>query len=326
MLSRLKKQALAQGAFFAGLMTAIGLLGVYIPPLFFLTNLLVPLPLAVLVRQQDLKTGLFALTLFAALLFLFLGPGLDVLILVLQTVPLALVLGLLFKNHASAGVSVFLSSLTLTVFTLLGLTISMWVTGNNLFVPGEEMKQAMEQAADWYARAGLTRELSRTETEQIFAETARFVSQLIPAHLVTWSIISAFLTYLLTRKVLRKLSYAVTPLPPFAQWQFPWYFSWGLIAGLGLTLAGDWLTLFPVAVLGKNVLCVSGFLYLIAGISVCSFYLAKWKIPGLVKLIVAGSTVFYLPFAIILLAVLGIMDTFVNLRRFSALDEAGKRK
>lgn len=310
-----KNQALVQGAFFAACMAAAGLLALLVPPLFFLANLFIPLPLVVLVRRYDLKAGLFTVIIFCVLLFLFSGPSLAGVILVLQTVPLGLLLGLLFKNHASAGISIAVGALTLAAFTLLGLAVSFWATGSNPLAVGEEMKQAMEGITDWYTRMGITEELPRSELEQIITQTAKFASQLIPAHLVTLSIVSALLTYLLARKVLRRLALPLSPLPPFARWQFPWQISWGLIAGLGLTLGGDALHIGPAAVLGKNVLYVSVFLYLIAGLAVGAFYLAKWKIPGVVKFFLVFFAFFYLPLAAAAIAVLGIMDSFLNLRR-----------
>ncbi|MCL6560751.1 MAG: YybS family protein [Firmicutes bacterium] len=315
MLPRLKTQALTQGAFFAALMTVLGVLGIYAPPLFFLTNLVIPVILAVLVRRQSLQAGVAALIVFSILVLLFVGPKLAVVILIFQTAPLGLVLGLLFKNHASAGISIVFSCVTLAVFTLFGLAVSIWVTGNNPLMAGEEVKQAMAQVADWYARVGLTERLPRNELEKILAETAVTVSQLIPAHLVIWSFISAFLTYFLARQALVKLAYSPAPLPPFAQWQVPWYISWGVIAGLGLTLAGDSLKIFPAAVLGKNMLYVSGFLYFVAGLAVCNFYLTKWSVSRLVKFFFIGLAVFYLPFVVVALAVLGILDSFFDLRR-----------
>lgn len=91
--------------------------------------------------------------------------------------------------------------------------------------------------------------------------------------------------------------------------------SWGLIAGLGLTLGGEALHIFPAAVLGKNILYVSVFLYLIAGLAVTAFYLAKWKVPGLLKFFLLFFAFFYLPLAAAVIALLGIMDSFLNLRR-----------
>ncbi len=310
-----KNQALAQGAFFAAGMAAAGLLAILVPPLFFPAVLFIPLPLVVLVRRYDLKTGLFAVVIFCALLFLFAGFNPAGIILVLQTAPLGLLLGVLLKNHVSAGVSIVVGALTLAAFALLGLAVSFWATGNNPLAAGEEMEQAMERAADWYTRLGITEELPRSELEQIIAQTAKFVNQLFPAHLVTLCILNALFTYLLARKALQKIACPLPPLPPFVRWQFPWQTSWGLIAGLGLTLGGDALHIFPAAVLGKNILYVFAFLYLIAGLAVAAFYLAKWKVPGLLRIFLLCFAFIYLPLAAAVIVMLGVMDSFLNLRR-----------
>lgn len=311
----MRNQALAQGAFFAVLMAGIGIVGLAIPPLFFLANLLIPLLLAVLLKRQDLKTGLMALVLFIILLLFFPGPRLVVCILVLQTAPLGLVLGLLFKNHASAGVSFVLSAITLSFFTLFGLFLSVWVTGNNPLTGDEEINRVLEEVMEWSTRAGLTDSLSREELEEITTRTLQTTSQLFPANLVIWSTITAGLTYFLIRQVLGKLSYSLPQLSPFTQWRFPWFLSWGLIAGLGLTLVGDSGEIFAVSVLGKNILFISGFLYFVAGLAVAGFYLARWGAPWWLKFILIGFAVFYFPLAAIVLVVLGIADSFRNFRQ-----------
>lgn len=310
-----RNQALAQAALFAAGMTAAALLACLTPLFFFPAVLFIPVPLAVLVRRHDFKAGLLAGAIFCALLLILAGPNLAAVVVLLQTVPLGLLLGLLLKNHTSAGVSIAAGALVLAAFALLGLAVSFWTTGNNPLAAGEEMKQAMERAADWSARLGVTEELPRRELEQIMAQTAQLASQLILAHLVTLSILNALFTYLLARKALQRLACPLPPLPPFTRWQFPWQTSWSLIAGLGLTLGGDAWKISPAAVVGKNILYVSVFLYLLAGLAVATFYLGKWKIPGLLKFFLAFFAFLYLPLAAVLIALLGVADSFFNFRR-----------
>lgn len=315
MSGRRISQALRQELFFAALMILAGLVGIYIPPLFPLVSLVLPLPLAVLVRLRDLKSGLFASAVFLIVFCLLPVPKAVVFLLAGQCIPPGLVLGLLFKNHAPAGIGIALSAVALAVFSLLGYAFLTAGTNGNLpFEEQEEVKRAMEIAADWYTRAGLSESLPREEWERAFIETARAVNELIPAQIVVWSIVSAFFAWLILRWIFLKLALSLPPFPPFSRWQFSWWLSWGVIGGLGLALAGDTLSLFRLSVAGKNILFVSGFLYFVAGLSVGSFFLGNWRIHPAVKWVVAGAAFFYLPATAVSLIVLGIADSFFNFR------------
>jgi len=316
-----KNPVLIEGAFFAVLMSLAGLLSLYVPVLSFLAGSFISLLIAILIQRRDLKTGLIAVIIFTVLVFLFRVDNLTILLLIVHTVPLGLVLGLLFKNHAGAGLSICFSSLTLILFTFLGVALTFWITGLNPLAAGGEMKQVIARVADWYVQAGLTQELPLGELEAILEETVKTFIQFLPAHLIISSVVDAFLVYWLAGIILRRLDRPIMAIPPLVQWQFPWYTCWGLITGLGLALTGDYWKITTVGVLGKNILYIAGFLYLVAGISVCAFYMAKWKVPRLIKAAFIIFTIFYLPLALMILIVLGIMDSFVNWRHIAGTED-----
>ncbi|GBF32488.1 hypothetical protein DCCM_0684 [Desulfocucumis palustris] len=313
-------RALVEGAFFAAITVVLGLLGLYIPPLLFFTTLLMPIPLAVLVRRRDLKLGLMALAVAAALMFMLFGRPLTVLLLIIQSGPMGLLLGLLFKNRVSAGPAIAAASVVAVVTTVLTFLISFWVTGINPFDMGEEMKQSMDRALDWYTQSGLVDAAAREQFRESMEQMARLFALLLPANMVIWSLISTYITYALNRLVLIKLRYETTPLPSFSRWKFPWYVIWGGILGLGTLLLGDELKIAGMATLGKNIIYVMGFLHFILGLSVFTYFIKRWKIARGFKILIVVMVGIYWPFALSVMLTLGVMDPVMDLRRLGRDD------
>lgn len=315
MISCPKNRVLLEGASLGVLVAIIELTGLFVPLFTFLSGIFAPLPLVVAVSRRDLRTGAIALLVAVILFFLASGASIPALVMILPAGLLGLTLGILFKNHVSAGVSLAVSVLTTVVLTLVALGLVFWISGVNFFVMGPENRQVMEQMVNWYARWGMIEQSLSQEKKQIFDQTVEVINQLIPANFVIWSMVNAFLTYMLAGRTLSRLKVDVPPLLPFARWQFPWYVAWAMIAGLALTLSGDFLAWPAVGVTGRNVLYVSGFLYSVAGLSVCVFFIARWNFSRFIRYFLVVISVFYLPLTFVFLIVLGVVDSFANLRR-----------
>lgn len=321
-----KNKALTEGAFLAAMAAVLGLMGLYIPPLYFITSLLVPLPLAVLVKRHDLVTGLMAWAVTSFLLFIFFGEPFTVLLLVIQSGPLGLLLGILFKNHVPAGPSIAVGSIMAALLTIITVTLTFLITGINPFAMAQEMKESMEQATAWYARAGLVDAQGEQQLQEFTEQMIRLVPVFIPGSLVVWSLISALFTYLLTRAVLIRLNYSVPPVPPFSQWSYPWYSLWGVVIGLGLMLVGDQWGLAVVSNIGTNILYVFAFAFFVLGLSVLSFFMKRWRVMPLVKVIIAIVALLYLPFFGVGIMIMGMLDPILNGRRLPVTEEKGQER
>jgi uncharacterized protein YybS (DUF2232 family) len=308
-------RALAEGAFFAAITVVLGLLGLYLPPLLFLTSLLMPVPLAVLVRRRDLRLGLMALAVAAGLMFILFGRPLTVLLLLIKSGPMGLLLGLLFKNRVSAGPGISAASVLAALTTVLTFLITFWITGINPFAMGEEIRHSMGQVMEWYSKSGLLDQKTLAEIKTTLEDTAKIFVMLLPANLVIWSIISACITYAAARVFLFKLHFEVTPLPPFSHWRLPWFVIWGGIAGLSLTLLDDYIALKGLSVVGINILFVMGFVHVALGVSVFTFFVKKWHVAGWIKFLVIILVTLYWPAALSVTLTLGVLDPIMDVRR-----------
>lgn len=310
---RLKSRIFVEG-FVWGALAAVFELLAQIPALTLLGNIFAPLTLAIVVKRRDLKTGALAF-LVSCLFFYFVShAGLPDIIMILQIGLLGLLLGVLLKNNLSTGQSITYFMLTAAVLTLISFSIIFWTTKINMFVLSQENRQSLEHILGSYANMGMAEEALTQETVQTVKETVNLASQLLPANWVILSMITSFITYALSFRVLMKLGSNVPAWLPFIRWQFPWYLVWSLITGLAMILAGDYFNWSIVSLIGRNVFCVAGFIYFLGGLSVGAFFTIKWKFSLVVKLLLVFLGIVYAPIALGFLMILGIFDSFIKLR------------
>ncbi|KUK81093.1 MAG: hypothetical protein XD97_0732, partial [Pelotomaculum thermopropionicum] len=248
-----------------GALTAVFELLAQIPALALLCGVFAPLPLAIVVKRRDLKTGALAF-LVACLFFYFIShAGLPDLIMTLQIGLLGLLLGVLLKNNVSTGQSITFFILSAAALTLISFSIISWNTKINMFVLSQESRQSMEQILRSYVNTGTPEgSLSQANIKTV-KEIVNLASELLPANLVITSMITSFITYVLSFRVLRKLGSSVPAWLPFIRWQFPWYLVWSLITGLVMILAGDYFSWPIVSLIGRNVFLIAGFIYFLDG-------------------------------------------------------------
>jgi len=307
--SRFFVEGLAWGA-----LTAVFELLAWVPDLTLLCSVFAPLPLAIVVKRRDLKTGALAFLVACLFFYLITHAGLPDLILILKIGLLGLLLGVLLKNNVSTGRSITFFVLSAAALTLISFSIIFWTTKINVFVLSQENRYSMEQILGSYVNMGTAEAPLTQETVQTVKEAVNLASQLVPANSVILSMITSFVTYLLSLRVLKKLGSNVPAWLPFIRWQFPWYLVWSLIAGLAMILAGDYFNWSTVSLIGRNIFYVAGFIYFLGGLSVGAYFAVKWKLSLAIKLLLVFLGIFYAPVALAFLMILGIIDSFINLR------------
>ncbi len=114
----------------------------------------------------------------------------------------------------------------------------------------------------------------------------------------------------------RFLSSRNHPLPAWIPWRFwstPDVLVW-VVIGAGF------LTLMPVPfakILGLNLLFASASVYLLHGLAIVAFFMARWNVPGLFRGVIYGL-IFLQQFLSLAVAVAGLFDTWFDFRRLNA--------
>lgn len=306
-------RTLTDGALMSAVTAVIGLIGIYITPLYFImTTMVMPLPLIILVRRRDLRVGVLAILVSGLIMLLFYPDPLQIFGLLLISGPVGLTLGVLFKNYISYGKSIVITTLVAILATLLMLIISYSITGINLTSLQKMMTEALNQAFQFDARMGV--KLSPEEQNLIRNQfDAAFL--LVPGLWAVWMAISSIVTYSLARRILIRLNYPVPEVYPFNQWRFPWYTIWGPIIGLSFIIAGSRYNWTDLQVTGNNILFLFGFAFFIIGLAVLVNIQEQWKLPRSVKIIQVFFLILFIGYLYIPIIVLGLFDTVINFRR-----------
>jgi len=113
--------------------------------------------------------------------------------------------------------------------------------------------------------------------------------------------------------VVKSLEPAFAGEAPLSQWRTPEAWFWGLIGGLAMTLAGllgdaSW----PLAI-GINLLMLGGGIYFLSGLAVMSFVGARWGTA--LWLLLGLVVVFTMPGSLMGIALLGVVDFWLDLRK-----------
>lgn len=316
-----KAGALSEWGFFTLLVVLAGLAGLYLPFLATLATICLPLPLILLVLRTDIRYGLGGLAAAGLILTVLSSDPVMTLVLIVSYGILGILYGLLFKNRMSSWGVFGTGVLGAVVLALMSAAVIYLVNGENIFVLNEEARQA---ALQWWAanQGSLTLNDVPAEWQEEFANRLLGVMELlIPGQYIITTAASAAVTYFLARVALKRFNFPLPPAFDLTRIYFPWYSVWGLIAGLALTLAGDYFTLPLAARVGKNILFILFYVYLGLGLSVGAYFFRKVKVAVLVKLTFLFLAVLYVPFSLLVFLLLGVVDPLVNLRR---LPEANK--
>ncbi len=312
-------KALTEGALFAALTAIFALLGLWIPPLKIVTNLIWTVPIVVVIIRHDLKIGVIT-TVVASALVLMMSDPVRAFFLILQFGGVGIIYGWLFKKQASPGKMIILGSLVAGLSMVLMLIFSSWMMGFDITTIDQQLKETVEPSLEMYRQMGLLERMAdQGVTEQQLKQSmenlvAMFIT-LIPGVLIMSSIFAAVLNFLVARIIIKRLGYSVPYLPPFRKWQLPWYSIWGFIAGLAISLLGDVFSSTAVARIGHNILYIYVPFLLISGISVLVYFFKEKIKASWTRVILVFFVVLYWPVAMLMISLIGLFDPFFNWRK-----------
>ncbi len=171
--------------------------------------------------------------------------------------------------------------------------------------------------------AALQLELARyagTSTKQA-AQAAREFQQLyvyvLPGGIASMSMGCGLLCFLLSQLSLRRSGLPNAPIPPFREWQLPWYMAWGFLIGLAATVGYGFFDGGQGRValyVGLNLLVVFGSIYMVQGLAVAYWYFERFKLVGPIKAIFTALAIFA-QLLFLVLTWVGLFDTWFNYRK-----------
>jgi uncharacterized protein YybS (DUF2232 family) len=152
-------------------------------------------------------------------------------------------------------------------------------------------------------------------SEAELAKISKHLRTVWPGMMAMSSACICFANYWLAGRWLLRLGADVPWFPPFAHWRFPWYFTWGYIAGIGLPLLPAGLQTSWLLALAANLEMIFRFVFAVQGLAVVWFYLSRWGVRKWVTIIIAVLSTILMP----VLVFVGLLDSWFDLRRLDLL-------
>ncbi|MDA8442796.1 MAG: DUF2232 domain-containing protein [Peptococcaceae bacterium] len=157
--------------------------------------------------------------------------------------------------------------------------------------------------------------VSESQLRATLLQVLNLTARLYPSQEILKVMTIVALAYLLLRYILYKGMAIKSTIPRFREWALPWYAIWGAIIGLAAYLGGDYLNMAWMATVGLNIVFSYVPVCLVLGVANITYVLGSPKVPVVFKLALIFVALFDLPATVVILAVLGLFDMVLNLRR-----------
>ncbi len=136
------------------------------------------------------------------------------------------------------------------------------------------------------------------------------IPRLLPGIIATVLICTVWLNMVLMNRLLHRTGAA--PWEPYADWVLPEHLVWGPIAAVLALLLGEGL----LQDMGGCLLLAFGVVYFFQGLAVLITLFNRWRVPSFARFLLYGMLVIQ-TYSLPVVAVLGISDVWINLRRKS---------
>lgn len=305
----------------AGLVTGLlALASSGFPELRFILSLAWAAPIAFIVCKYGLPQGIGSILVAGILVGLLTGPVAGSLIM-LEIGPLALVIGLLYKNNVPTGRAMIICVLVTTTIHLAELIVTYGELSRQWGQVQKEFGISVDQLIAAYKKSGVLAStgLSEAEIRTTMQQSLQMLFQLLPGITVIGAIITALTNYRFAHRYFTRGGITLPTVLPFNQWSLPWYVIWATILGLLGVIMGPTESIMLLS--GRNLLVVSGFLGVLLGIAVVAYYLGRSRMPGLFKGLFVVFLIFNGIFSLAFVMVIGLFDPIINFRRLGVKTE-----
>ncbi len=289
----------------AALTVVMALIGTL--PMGGLILLFLPLPLIILTYEHGLRSAVLALAV-AAILLGFLGhPSLALTVFLFDGL-VGIVMGSAMQRGEPAW-RLFGQALLAGAVGL----CSMWLLSKLLFrqdvfvLTMQGFEAAITEAFKFYQGLPLAAEQLEL-VKQMQEAMLQLVELAIPSLILMSILLSLFVNFQASRKIIALQGGSVAGLPPFASWRLPWYLVWFFIAALLLGGAGE--SLFQKV--NFNIYILMMFLYVLQGLAVAAHLVGRGSLSRFWQGIILALA--FLFFSQILFFV-GLFDTWFDFRK-----------
>ena len=308
-------RALTEGALLAALTIVLYVANVYTQFLIYI----IPVPVAILVVRNGLRTGGVASVVAALGVGLVLGP-IDGVTVLIRVALVGLTMGVLMGRRTAAVPTLLATALASVAVVVSDFLIVAATSGLSVSQMLERTRQALtegsSQAIALYEKMGVPAqalESFRTMTDLL----PQWFQMFLPTIVLGGAMLAAVISYSAAAWVLKRTKKEVEPIPPFGEWRLSWQWSWGLIATLMLGQAASALGIGFLPTLSRNVMMSYVLLYAVMGMALAWWLLKRYNVTRGFRIFIL-LMVYMTPPLNWLFILAGLLDGWMDFRKLTS--------
>jgi uncharacterized protein YybS (DUF2232 family) len=313
-----KTKSMVEAALISALIVILMLLNAYVPLFSAVGTFLMPIPVTVLFIRHNYKVTLAAIGVSTILIGVLYNPILAITAAVTYTLT-GMTLGYSIKKDIKGSVTIFYMTIASIISNLFSVTIMLLfiqktTVYNLLKLTLDTFKEQMEFSSNLSGKIGGNKEQIEAMMKLWESITPESLMTMIPAALIIGGFMSAFLNYVVTKSILKKLKYNIKDLTPFEKVYLDNRVGALIIIFVCLGIILDSKNF----VIGKYILASSSFVlqfaFIIIGIAVAVFYLKnRFNLNKTVIILIV--TFAFFSQMIMVFVYLGIADMIFDFRK-----------
>ena len=311
---------IAECGLLIAMMTAFGMMAVYLPIVGTIVEFFWTLPLLIIIVRHGISRGLVSWLIATILFSMFVGPVTAVRMSI-SAGSVSIALGYGIEKKFRPVMSIVLALVAGFFAQIISVAIIFFALDINVIdLQLKMIRESFEQTFEFYSAAGIEPE-SLTEMRGQIEPAIEIVGIIMPLVFALTSALNVFMTYYGMKWIFPRigLQWKMIDLPPFIAWRFPSAFLYLLAFSLiglywGATREID---LLYNASLNANIFVM--IIGLVQGMAIVSFFTARKKIPKVFRNIF--FIVMFFQFIILeIVAFVGLFDMIFDYRkRFTML-------
>lgn len=294
-----------------GVSTILMLIGIYyLPWIIFLY----PIPFIVLGVRYGINYNIISLIISTFCIGLMVDKISGIFIF-LAFAPLSISLNYTIKSRKKPLETLIISTLISLVSFLLILNIMGDMTGVSVI---NQLEEFFKQTLNSQIEVLKEMELSHYEVlkiRDVLENAFDYVLLIIPSIVMIFSLVTAYLNYLISSLLLRKLGYGIVSIPKFSKFQLPN----NVLLGTGIMFLGAFLIknlkLFYYETILLNITVFTSFMFFTQGLSVIDYKLIQKNVRIIPRIFIIIFLTAILPLGWII-SFIGVLDVIVDFRKF----------
>lgn len=278
--------AMVEAALMAVFVIVILIVTGYVPILSFFGTLILPIPIAVLYLRQNFNITLSCIvvsTIITALLF---NPIISINAAINYAL-IGLALGYCIKNKKSAYFTVLmltlaciltniLSALIMLVFIEKTSLVTFLTDSANTVI--NTFKASFEEARNYYVNMGVSGKQLEQMDQALNMINIENMLLMLPVSILIYGFMAAYINYIVSIKILKKLRYEVEEVLPFSKFYISNLVGAALIGVtcIGIILSGK--NVYGAEYFYKSMIFIIRFIFILNGVAAAAYFMKKKRL------------------------------------------------